>query len=323
MSKEAIQKDVSDDRLAQINEIAKARQEEREPEEITEDVLEQRNEELNEELREFYAEEDQEEIEDAPEDEALETESPVYLKDGEWYTKQKVNGVEQEVPFTKVLSTAQKHEAADARLQEASQRMQEIARREQQIAQYEQQLNSQPPTQGVDENVKDLIKQQRQALIDGDDDKYDELTERLISAGRNNATPQVDPRQLEATAARVYQQQKQNEAIISADAYFANEYSEIQNDPYLMSVASKYVDQIRTENPTIDAFELVRQAGDQTRSWLKTKVGVKADARVEQKRKNSASPSVNAKTQGKPVEKPKTNAEIIAEMRKARSPYVG
>lgn len=337
MTDEATQdKGVSKDyRQQMLDEINKRRLDEmkEELEDDPEAVMEERAERLKEELAKQGEDPDEEGEVDEPEEspEELEEEAPqeddpeppVYLKDGEWYTRQKVNGIEQEVPFSKVLSTAQKHEAADARLQEAHQRGQQLQAYERQLREYEQSLQQIQPSSAKDvDDLKSLIKEQREALLDGDDELYEELTEKLLR--RQTTTSPVDPRQLEniaqRTALQTFQQLEQQRQIRDADAYFAREFSDIQNDPALWSVAIQYVDQVRKENPTLNPMSLVQEAGNRTRHWLSQKTGnTLREQTNSQKRKMSATRGASAKTPSKPKPKAQTREDYINSMREARA----
>lgn len=339
MTDEATQEQgVSDSRLQMLNEINKRRVEEmaddleHNPEAAFEertkglrDELEEHYEPENEEVEDEEAEDPEKEPEEAPEEAA--PESPVYLKDGEWVTRLKINGIEQEVPFQKVQANAQKNEAADLRLQEASQRQKQLEEYERYLRQQEQLLKQNQPSSAKDvddQTVKNLIKQQREALLDGDDDRYDEITSELLRVGRQSATQNYDPRQFETiaqrTALQTFQQMEQQRRINEADAYFAREFSDIQNDEALMNVASRYVDQIRQANPTINPLDLVKEAGKQTRNWLASKTGAtQKQQTIDQKRKLSAVKGASAKTPPKPKPKPQTREDYIADLARKRA----
>lgn len=319
MSDEAIQEDVSSfgaDRLAKLKAIADSRNEEREEDEQDGfEALSERAEQLNEELAQAEAElngEYEEPEEDEGEEEEPEEQQEKY--------KLKVNGQEKEMTFDQIIAIAQKQEAADARLQEAARRFQELEQRERE---FEARASSrQPSAQDVDsqkssQELKELAQQYHEALLDGDDERANELFVE-IQSGRQAPT-QFNPDEI---AQRVYQTVEQKNAekarlaeIRSAQELFANEYSDIDQDPELRDWADRITAKLAQEDPSLSPTQLVTAAGDLVRS----KIGASArNQRVERKQRTGAMTGTNAKRSGKPPVKPKTRIDTLNEMRLAR-----
>lgn len=371
MTDEATQKGVSEseyafgaDRLARINQIQQDRSADRETDQDEDDdalaMLTQQAEDLDNALRandpnaeqDEADESDDTEADDAEpeaeskdepetEDDDTESESPLFMENGQWMTRVKVDGEIKTVPFARLQAAAQKLEAGDKRLEEANRLRQEIDQREQQLLQREQGLKNQPPAQGADgqgqtktgqpnEEVTTLIKQYHEALLNGDDENTtNELLAKLATAGRQQ--PQVDVSQLAEQVERQVEsriQQRQQEAerkdresahkaeLSSAFTTFKDEFKDIAGDQELLQMADRLTVTVSQEYPTYTPLQVMREAGKRTRKWLSEKTG--DTPRVNRKRNLKTAAGTGARQPGKPPEKPQTRSDQLNEIRAAR-----
>lgn len=359
MTDEATQPGVSEseyafgaDRLARINQIQQDRSADRETDQDEDDdalsILTQQAEDLDNALRSNDPNAEDDESDDAdtetddPEAEGKDepgaedddTESPLFMENGQWMTRVKVDGEIKTVPFARLQAAAQKLEAGDKRLEEANRLRQEIDQREQQLLQREQGLTNQPPAQGADgqgqtekdqpnEEVTTLIKQYHEALLNGDDENTtNELLAKLATAGRQQ--PQVDVSQLAEQVERQVEsriQKRQQEAAQKAelsDAFttFKDEFKDIAGDQELLQMADRLTVTVSQEYPTYTPLQVMREAGKRTRKWLSDKTG--DTPRVNRKRNLKTAAGTGARQPGKPPEKPQTRSDQLNEIRAAR-----
>lgn len=347
------------DRLARINQIQQERSAERDTDDEDGDAwaaLTEQAEDLDNQLREQdpnattddeepdeSGEEPAQEVGEDEEDEPAaseadlpedgESESPLFMEGGQWMTRVKVDGEIKTVPFARLQAAAQKLEAGDKRLEEANRLRQEIEQREQQLLQREQGLQNQPPAEGAEgqgqteknpnEEVKSLIKQYHEALLNGDDeDTTNDLLAKLATAGRHQ--PQVDVSQLAEQVERQVEsriQQRQQEAaqkaeLTSAFTTFKDEFKDIAGDQELLQMADRLTVTVSQEYPTYTPLQVMREAGKRTRKWLNEKTG--DTPRVNRKRNLKTASGTGARQPGKPAEKPKTRTDELNEIRAAR-----
>lgn len=263
-----------------------------------------------------------------------ESESPLFMEGGQWMTRVKVDGEIRTIPFARLQAAAQKLDAGDRRLEEANRLRQEIEQREQQLLQREQGLKNQPPAEGADghgqtetghpnEEVKALIKQYHEALLNGEDeDTTTDLLAQLATAGRQQ--PQVDVSQLaeqveqqvEARIQKRQQEAAQQSELRDAFSTFKDEFKDVAADPELLQMADRLTTTVSQEYPTYTPLQVMREAGKRTRTWLQEKTG--GTARVNRKRNLKTAAGTGARQPGKPAEKPKTRTDQLNEIRAAR-----
>ena len=327
---ETIQEDVSSldtTRLDAIKSIANRQKEEREADDSYVPVEEVDRGERSEEAESDDLEQDLDnDIGDTT------PESPVYLKDGKWMTKEKVNGQEREVEFDKVLATAQKNEAADVRLYEAGQRLKEAELREQQLAERENLLSQQNqlPAKGVDENgvsLEDLYQKQHDALMEGDDDLYKEVSKELAEEQRRLATSAINPDEIVQRAKQELSNERKAEVeaerarqIEAANIEFQEEHKDIVEDEGLFTVTNQFSAAILTEHPEFTPKQNLDEAAKRTRAWLAGRSNANfEDVRTNRKKQSSGTGGSNARSPiGKDAPKPKTRSETIRELALAR-----
>lgn len=327
---EAIHEDVSgfgSDRLAKINAISASRKEDKEQDEddslaILAEQAERLNEDLAEAEREYNGDHDDDEEEvldgdDDAEDEGVTDKAPKTVK-------LKVNGQEREMTMEQVIAIAQKSEAADLRLQEASRRMQEAELREAQLREFEAKAaKGQPSAQDVgkkmgSDELKQKAREYHEALLDGNDDRADELLIEIQNQGRQ--MPTLDESKLADNIYRTIEQrnaaEKRQAELRDAQQFFSTEFADIAKDKILYDVADKFTIEIMQENPNLSPKEVVTEAGKRTRDWY----GMKSnDTRVQRKQKASGGMSGNsARRAGNPAPKPKSRSDVLNDIRAAR-----
>lgn len=217
--------------------------------------------------------------------------------------KIKVDGEEKEVPRDKIydagIRALQKESTADKRLEEATRLLREI---ETKYAQPQQQQN---PSQEWDDQTVAY------ALEHGNEEQKAYAVSLL--RGRSNTTPE---QLVNDTTQRVLDTVDFQEA----SRKFATEYSDIVNDPYLLKLASIAEDEARASGDKRPRAELYKDIGDSLRKWKGGIVTpVSMDEKKELKAKNVINlPSASMKKTVTEIEKPKTTADIIEDMRKQR-----
>lgn len=191
---------------------------------------------------------------------------PVYLKDGEYFTKLKVDGQEREVPYSRVQATMQKHEAADRRLQHATELLRNAEAREREAQERAAQLSrtvSQSPQGTGDESLDSEASEIIDKLLDGD---ADTAKKDLAAALRKGRVPQIDPAAVEERAARralsAIEQAEWQRDLDQGQRMFLETYGSVINDPDLANIANQKTIQIMREKPYLKPSEVMKEAGD-------------------------------------------------------------
>jgi len=273
----------------------------------------------------------------------------------------KVLGKERQVKQSKIdaaggLDVYQKRLAAEDRLQEVSlqkkqleasqtrlQREAEEFKRWQQqqierLAQERQSLaaraGTQPsaqPQQGPkpDPAIKDLVRQHREALFDGDDDKADELMIKIQSYGARPPAPAVNVQEIEQRTyqriqARLAQEQAARERT-TAQQDFATQYNDIVGDDRLFQMADQETIRLKSQNPSWSDRQIIMQAGHNVRQWREKMMGVERQAqpqtdfeRAQAKRAMSAAKAASGRNPSRPEPKPQTPSQYIESLKAAR-----
>lgn len=277
---------------------------------------------------------------------APEPEPPVYLKDGVWHTKRKVNGEEEEVPFETVLTASQKLQAGDERLREAAEKQKELERERRELAEAQQRLDSMAKDLEVryapkQEDPKELAKQYHELLLNEDpsDPEVQEKLDELLVKMNTKPAAVVPPDQVidEKVEAKLQQRRVDswNIQLKAADAWAAETHKDVWEDDVLKTVASREAQKIMGEKIAqgqkvnagfsqldVDPKMVYEKAVSRTKDWLKSQTAgaTQTDGRVERKRsagvKTATGNGATAQLDAPP--KPKTQAEKVAEMRRAR-----
>lgn len=256
------------------------------------------------------------------------------VSDGKPMLKLKVDGEERLVPFDTARATLQKHEAADRRLQQAAALAKDLKAREEALQAREAEFSrrdtsGQPPSPGADDpSLDDDAKQLAHTLLNATEDEVAATLKKVLS--RRQATPAVNPDEIVTRAVQTAEQRfaaKAQERDIAAGwTQFQRDYPDIAADSRLFTVADGMTDEIAAEHPEYSPAQVMSEAGKRTRAWLEQfKPAAAAPASDRQTRKEQLRPMPQARSGKPPVqepEKPKTQAEILAEIRKSRGQAV-
>lgn len=246
--------------------------------------------------------------------------------------KIKVDGVEREVPLSELVRTAQKHEAADKRLAEATRLLQE-AETKRREAEAPQQAQPAPAAQAPEQakpDSSDKVRQDREqkakefleAMFHGDEDRATQILAGLMPESpppQETATKAPDPEEL---AAQVEASLERRSAL----KQFASAYPEVLKDTDLAALADmKLARRLAQGEPFSQALMSI---GEElyTKTGLKTPVAATQETppaapsqteRVE--RKKAADPvrgrsASTASTQ----EAPPSPSDVIKQMQEAR-----
>lgn len=286
------------------------------------------------------------EVQAEPSTEPEAPEAPVYLKDGVWTTKRKVNGEEEEVAFETVLRASQKLQAGDERLREAAEQQKELEREKRGLAEAQARLDSMAKDLEVryapkQEDPKELAEQYHELLLNedpSDPDVKQQLDDLLVKMNRRLEPAAPMDEVIDKKVAVQLQQRRVeswNTKLKAADVWAADVHKDVWEDDVLKTVASKEAQNIMGEevaqgqkvNPNfsqldVDPKVVYEKAVSRTRDWLKSQTtgATHTDGRVERKRSAGAKAATgnSAKAQLDAPPKPKTQAEKVAEMRRAR-----
>lgn len=249
-------------------------------------------------------------------------EPPVYLKDGKWVTRRKVNGTEEEVDFDRLLAHDQKLAAADQRLAEASRMRREA---EEALARAQAMAQQPPPEPPADR--KALARQYHQALLDGDDDAADDLLLQI----NGTASPPVDLSRVEAVAERRVQQTLEERDRREAVARFKRDFPAVAADDHLWDLADRLTMDVMAEGTHAGLYEIMAEAGRRAISRVTQAaqhLGAKpaqagSPTPMETRRAAKAAAGrpvagISATAPAKPEPRPPTASERIAQMQAAR-----
>jgi len=248
----------------------------------------------------------EEEVKDKPEDEvkAEEPETTEVEEPKPEVVKIKVDGEEREVPKDKILDAGiralQKESTADKRLEEATRLLREI---EQKYVKPQKEEESTPSQEWDDATIA-------YALEHGNEEQKAYAVSQL--RGRSMPTQ-------EELVAQAEQRVLDKVDFRDSSQWFASEYQDIVNDPYLFQLAAVAEDRARASGDTRPRRELYKSIGDDLRKW---RGGVTATTSLEEKKSHKSKidnpPSASVKKSTPAEAKPKSASDVIEEMRKRR-----
>ena len=267
-------------------------------------------------------------VDSAPEADPQEAapEPPVYLKDGRWVTRRKVNGTEEEVDFDRLLAHDQKLAAADQRLAEASRMRREA---EEALARAQTLSQQQPVPVPPPEERNALARKYHQALLDGDDEAADDL---LLQINGTVTTPPVDLSKVEAIAERRVQQTLEERDRREAVARFKRDFPAVAADTYLWDLADRLTMDVMAEGTQTGLYEIMAEAGRratervmQAAQHLGAKPAPASSPTTPMETRRAAKAAagrpvagLSATAPAKPEPRPPTPSERIAQMQAAR-----
>lgn len=153
--------------------------------------------------------------------------------------KIKVDGIEREVPLSELVRTAQKHEAADKRLADATRLLAEAEQRAKQAAapaapvQQVPEQNAPDTQQKLRHDRQQKAKEFLDAMFHGEEDKASEILANMLPGDpppRETVAPQVDAEQITSQVEASLERR-------SALKQFATAYPEILKDQDLATLA--------------------------------------------------------------------------------------
>lgn len=200
---------------------------------------------------------------------------------GDWVTKIKVNGEEQEMSLEKVLAIAQKHESADRRLQEASQKQKalnemahELQLKEARLRQQRQQpLPSNNQDVKSDEAYAKDVQEALERMYDGEiSEAADRLNKIMSERGKSQQmiAPTIDEQYLiDRAAEQAFQRTQQvsnqrmfESSIASGKKWMAETYPQFMKDPELYDMVNAKTATIMQENPNLSPDQIIKQAAN-------------------------------------------------------------
>lgn len=224
---------------------------------------------------------------------------PVYLREGKFYTRLKVNGQEQEIEYAKVVATMQKHTAADQRLQHASELLRKAEERERATRESEERLRqrlTQPSTDAGGENDEELrvvAKTVINKLLDGETEQAADDLVKMFKGRRDAPTPDYAQIEQRATAKALEAIEKSDyqKDVTRGNQQFAEQYPEIMADPDLFTLADQKTVEIMREKPYLTPSQVLMEAGEAVMTkFVRRSAPPAADPRVRTDRKAQLKP---------------------------------
>lgn len=259
-------------------------------------------------------------------------------QDGVEYMRLNVEGQIQLVPLDRAVAELQKGVAGDARLARASQMNTELARRANALKQREESLESrmtsiQPPQgavgldlNGLGEDSKGFVSTMFEGSEDEAAQKLAGLVERAV-ATRGITQPGVDQNQVAAIVRQVVDRDKEVQDARSILAKFGRDFPDLAREENLFNQADKFCDTVEAEHPDWNRDQVMQEAGERTRRWIKTLAGV--DSTSTQQEDSTPQPSLSSerhknKTGLVPMPAPKTGVQppVSAEVPQTREDYL-
>lgn len=256
----------------------------------------------------------------------------VLIKDGKWFTKIKVNGVEKVVPFDEVIRTAQKHEAADVRLQQASQVLSEAERLRQsavEAAQAAAKKEKQPSDTdaAVDPEKVTKVEEAFGELVEGDPKKAARMLADVLVLGRDQvATPA--PAADALTPDKVFQiiaQHEDRKAKEAAVSDYRKKHPDLAGNKLLNDMVDDHsMALLNDESFQYESYhELMDEAVNRTRKSIADQAKKTQPPGVttrEQRKADVATAGVGTLARKPPPQQPqpKTREQILQEQRAAR-----
>ena len=239
----------------------------------------------------------------------------------------KVNGKVKTVSREKVeqaggVDVYQKRLAAEEGMQQLSQERQAIKAEQQRIRDEAQRFEAwkaselakmQKPASSPAE-LKELAKQYREAIYDGDDDKADEA---LIQIAAMRSSQQIDINRIKHEAAAAAHNQYRHEVytneLTTAQREFATKYQDVVDDPNLFALADAKTVEIMREHPDWTPSRVIDAAGEAVRAWARGVTAPATTSKQDAKRALSSPRSATGRYQ-QTAKKPMTNSDYVKQL---------
>lgn len=224
----------------------------------------------------------------------------------------KVDGKEQMVPRSKVFEmgvrTLQKETAADQRLAQVNAKMRELEELKRRV-QAETKNTSIP-------DLSDLKKKFSQALVE-DEEQAAELFGKMVERQAK----------MEAQLERVSGSLEMNETFLKKQAeaerrrrinHFTSNYPDLAGEPVFTGWANELTKVLQHQHPEMDDIQVIDTAAQMVRERIMKTFGKPENPSNPKQTMPKPVKKASGKLPGKPEVKPKTKAEVIADMRRAR-----
>lgn len=274
--------------------------------------------------------------EDEPDGHAPPDDKEYFERDGRVYLKAKIDGQEEDVELSKVRADYQKYRAGDKRLARAAAEEKRLKDYEQQLFLREQAMKqrkqeSKPPeSTGASDDVEAEVAVALEAIYSGDDEKAKKALAKLV-AGRQQPTQQgIHPDEIDQRARRVAEaaiaQQEQQRAVRDAVSKFRSEYDDIASDPELFGMADRLTLEVAQEQPDLEPYQIMQEAGNRVRAWLKQYKANDSGMSDRTQRKRQAMGTVAGANRtaslGKDEPPAKTRRDVFDEMKRRRGQMI-
>ena len=266
--------------------------------------------------------------------EPAKVESPVRQNEkGEWVMKLKVNGVEVERSLDQITATAQKHESADVRLQQATQRQRELDEYQKvldnEYQRLTQQQNTQPSKQDAGPNAQEAAKKLMEQIYDGNTDEATQLLVGLLEQGRQQQ-PTLDTAELtrQATQQAIQEMERRsaerdyNSSLQRGVNWLNETHSDLVSDRDMLKFIDLKTEEIEKANPTLAPEEVIKKAAEEVaKRFGKTKTDPVESIRTQNKATIVPQPKRQANSRHSVPKKPEVDnspASVVERMKQQR-----
>lgn len=229
----------------------------------------------------------------------------IEMVNGQPMVKAKVNGEDRFIPLADAKRQVQIGVAAEVRMQSAAEREKLLDAREQKLSAGEAALMARtnvaastkpatpakPPKGLSDKELEAAATEIFETAFSGtEEDAAKKLAKTLVSirdsaAARVQPTQPIDTRAIAEQAASIatgtLTAQERKKDVTKGYQAFKDSYPDIINDPHLFRMADDLTDQIEREHPDWNIAQVMDEAGQRTRAWVKGLTGQTEDTGEE------------------------------------------
>jgi hypothetical protein len=276
--------------------------------EMLESLAKKRKEELEQLSAEETQEEPEEEIEEPEAQEEpgeQEPEEPEYV-DLNVYG-QIIRKTKAEVDAAGGVVALQKTLAADKKFEEVAKERAELERLREEL-----ESQRQEPVEKVDPD--EIVDAFIESVYSGDEDQAKETFKKALSAMKPEAKKIDEGRIVKETLFRLDQENGIKD--------FEQNFSHLSTDPHLRAMVNEATARIRAAAPDKSPSSIIREAAEEVDEWVQRLGGAKESPvadQVERKRSIKNVKSASTRQKQEVGYKPKTQAEIFADLRNSRS----
>lgn len=269
-----------------------------------------------------------------------EPEAPFYEKDGQYYTKIKVDGEERELTFEELRASAQKDRASYKRFEDATRKLQEVEAREAALEKERVKMATQQPAEPkrpavAVEDVEATVEELYDAYSFDSEEDVKEKLRKLLSggahlnadeSGRGDTSTPVDLDAVRNEVRATIEEDRAKELEtqrLAAVAQWEIDYSDVAESEELRNIANIKSAQLYSDDPSRHPADILDEAGKFARRW-KAAQGEIPTGDVEERQARKKSIPAPVRSSGRAAQRQKvpearqTRADVVAEMARQR-----